>query len=1227
LDLIGGIVLKRIWAGFCAVVVVSGLWSPVVARASSLGLGPVRSVKVTKVTFSSVSLRWVDPKAASFAGVVVREAKGKKAPKSPTSGTLVGTVKKPGRTITAKGLAASAAYSFAVFAYSKGSHYTKGVSVTARTSAKPVAPAITSADAATFSVGANGTFTVKASGFPAPAVTESGKLPSGVSFDSSAHALSGKPAAGTGGAYQVTFTAANGVGSPTVQHFTLSVDQGDAITSRAAATFSEGANSTFTVKATGFPAPVVTETGALPSGVSFDSSTGILSGKAAAGTTGTYPLTFTAGSSAAQHFTLSVSADPTCTDTWTGADSSDWDDPGNWSTSQVPGASDWACVPAGAGNEPVVVSDSENVSGFTDGGSLQVDGPLALWGTQQSAVSGTLTVDGTLTLQDAIAVTGTLDLNAGEVSGPGTVAIAGGAAWTVEGGEIDNGEVVNNGTTTVEANDTLMIQPGTTFLNEADLDLLADSVIDGNENYCPVSPELDNSGTLTVAATSTGTDNLGVNSYPFGCLTVTNSGAIDLSSGTLDVAEGTLNLDSGTSFSGSGTLETQQGTVSVNTPMSVSSLEDEGTIAGPSPLTVTGSLDSDGGLFEGPGTVTVASGAAWSIESTTINGGNVINNGSAELGANDQLLIEPGSQLSNTASFTMDADSAILGNANDCPVAPEFANSGTLTVAATKTGTDSFGINEYPYGCLTVANNGAIDLSSGTLDVVDGTLGLDSGTSFSGSGTLETQQGTVSVNTASSISSLEDQGSVAGSSPLTVTGSLDSDGGSFTGPGTVTVASGASWSIESTTIYGGNVINNGSAELGANDQLLIEPGSEFSNTASLTMEANSSIEGNANDCPVAPEFANSGTVTVAATSTGTDSFGDDEYPFGCLGVANTGVIDLSSGTLDVASDGTLNLDSGTSFSGPGTLETQDGTLAVDATVSVPVLEMDGGTVQGTGNLTVTSALTEGDGTFSGPGTVTIGDGASWEISQTSVTGGEVVSEGPATLDQDASLSISEGASVVNKSTMTFGANSSVSGECADQNAVASLDNAGTFDVAAGNGNTVAFSGNQSVNCLTVVNTAVLELSAGSLAVQWGSLLKLNSGTSVSGSGALEDVSGTVLASTSVTIPNLQLDSGILEIPSAVTVTASSFPSPQGTIQLDGTRNFGSLAAGGTASVGSLNVDFSDNSYSPVCGATVTVATAGVISGTFSDISGANLPSGAFWEAESTSTTASAVVSC
>jgi hypothetical protein len=172
------------------------------------------------------------------------------------------------------------------------------------------APAITSPNTTTFTTGSAGTFTVSAVGFPPPTFSKTGALPSGVTL-SSAGVLSGTPAAGTGGTYPITITAANGVGSSATQSFTLTVTQAPVITSPNTMTFTTGSPGTFTVSATGFPAPTFSKTGALPSGVTL-SSAGVLSGTPATGSAGTYPLMITAangvGSGATQSFTLTVVA-------------------------------------------------------------------------------------------------------------------------------------------------------------------------------------------------------------------------------------------------------------------------------------------------------------------------------------------------------------------------------------------------------------------------------------------------------------------------------------------------------------------------------------------------------------------------------------------------------------------------------------------------------------------------------------------------------------------------------------------------------------------------------------------------------------------------------------------------------------------------------------------------------------------------------------------------------
>src|SRR5439155_1444953 len=95
-------------------------------------------------------------------------------------------------------------------------------------------------------------------------------LPGGVTFDAATGILGGTPAAGTGGAYHLVFIAHNGVGSDASQGFTFIVNQGPRITSAPVGAFTVGTPATFAVTASGMPAPTFSESGALPSGVTFD---------------------------------------------------------------------------------------------------------------------------------------------------------------------------------------------------------------------------------------------------------------------------------------------------------------------------------------------------------------------------------------------------------------------------------------------------------------------------------------------------------------------------------------------------------------------------------------------------------------------------------------------------------------------------------------------------------------------------------------------------------------------------------------------------------------------------------------------------------------------------------------------------------------------------------------------------------------------------------------------
>jgi hypothetical protein len=225
---------------------------------------------------------------------------------------VLGTVSPASTTLTSS--AAAAAYT----AGSVGGTGSASATIDAQTLSAQITvnqpPAFTNANSTTFTVGTAGSFKIGASGVPAPTLSTNvaDVLPSGVSFNTTTGVLSGAPAAGTGGTYTLHLTANNGAGTPATQTFTLTVNEAASITSVNNKTFTVGSAGTFTAMASGFPTPTLTESGALPTGVNF--SGGTLAGTPAAGTGGTYPITFTAhngvGTDASQPFTLIVDQAP-----------------------------------------------------------------------------------------------------------------------------------------------------------------------------------------------------------------------------------------------------------------------------------------------------------------------------------------------------------------------------------------------------------------------------------------------------------------------------------------------------------------------------------------------------------------------------------------------------------------------------------------------------------------------------------------------------------------------------------------------------------------------------------------------------------------------------------------------------------------------------------------------------------------------------------------------------
>ncbi len=152
-------------------------------------------------------------------------------------------------------------------------------------------------------------------GFPAPtcSVTGGDAFPSGLILDPDC-TLHGAAAAGTARVYNIIITATNGVAPDAIHNLQLTVNGPPTITSANTATATIGTAFNFQFAATGFPTGftwgfVGPNPTTLPTGLTLDGSTGIISGTPASGTAGTYVRTIRASSGGGvtdQTFTLKV---------------------------------------------------------------------------------------------------------------------------------------------------------------------------------------------------------------------------------------------------------------------------------------------------------------------------------------------------------------------------------------------------------------------------------------------------------------------------------------------------------------------------------------------------------------------------------------------------------------------------------------------------------------------------------------------------------------------------------------------------------------------------------------------------------------------------------------------------------------------------------------------------------------------------------------------------------
>jgi RHS repeat-associated protein len=700
-----------------------------------------------------------------------------------------------------------------------------------------------------------------------------------------------------------------------------------------------------------------------------------------------------------------------------------WDVAANWRDSEgvqrVPAAGDDVIIDQAGADVTVTYRTgtlSINTLSSTDalaitGGTLGIESNSQI-NTLQISNSGTLSGAGVVT------VTGALNWTGGTMAGTGATVVTAGAALNMAGGTKSLNRALENAGTAVWTNGTINLS--------AALRNLAGGMFDVQGNLFvqtqPGAPSLANLGTFRKTS---GTGSLTIQ-VPFdtsGLLEVqagnlilngdgTMSGPVALADETILDLRSDFTILAGAGFSGDGLLRIGSGAAAIATVQGAATvnhlnLSSSGTIAGPAPLTVTGSFELNNGTIAAGATVNVAAGATLNIAALGGDLDGTLNNaGSATMVGSLNL----GGTFNNLAGASFHAAGNAAGDVHihPRPGSPVFNNFGTFHKSVDNATTQiripfhNSGTVEVQLGNLRFegggTSSGPLEIGAAAiLDISQEDFALLAGTSFTGPGLARFGSvGSATITVQAPVSAyrvlLTTSGTLAGPETLTVTGSFQMNRATIAAGATVNIAAGAVMDITaSENELDGTLNNSGTAY--ANGTL--EIGGTFNNLAGATYDVQA---GAVHIVPRAgtPVFHNAGRL-VRSGGTGQMNLS--------VPLAHSGILELQTGTLLLDGGGTIagpvDLSEGTTLfvredylagglaeiRGKGLTRLNTGVFTVDADMTVPRLLLDGSaSIAGSGTLTVTESMDwQGQTAMNGAGATAIEPGAALTISGVSTT--------------------------------------------------------------------------------------------------------------------------------------------------------------------------------------------------------------------------------------------------
>ncbi len=400
-------------------------------------------------------------------------------------------------------------------------------------------------------------------------------------------------------------------------------------------------------------------------------------------------------------------------------------------------------------------------------GTLNVNSALTAPTFTQSG--GTLQGTATFTTTGLYTWTGGAMAAAGITNANGGIAISSGTV------DITGGRTLNNpATATWSGSQPVRIGTGAIVNNTGTWDCQTDSNI---QNPFGGTATFNNSGTFkksagagvtTVFSSITGFNNTGTVLAQTGTITLqpngTHTGSFSGSGGKVQFAVGTHNLNAGTSFSG--LVELLSGILSVNSPLTVSTLtQSGGTLQGAATFTTTGLYSWTAGTITAAGIVNANGGMSLTGSGVKdVTGSRTLNvGGSTTWTGVGGLRIGTGAVVNNSGTWDCQSDAPISNpfggtasfNNNAAGIFKKTIGTGTTTVS------------------IPMTNSGAVQALSGTLSFTAtptgftqtaGSTTLNGGT-LTSTTTLAIQAGTF-TGIGSATASVNSSGRVAPGLPL-----------------------------------------------------------------------------------------------------------------------------------------------------------------------------------------------------------------------------------------------------------------------------------------------------------------------------------------------------------------------------------------------------------------------------------------------------------------------------